>query len=87
MNKIKSCFVRFQQSGLCPTNAKCTCTEKFGFLCFNEVIFDFSHYDGFYRFIDKKAWFSYSNEIKNHWFKKNSTQITLKQFKAKFGFI
>jgi len=29
----------------------------------------------------------FSNEIKNHWFKKNSTQITLKQFKAKFGFI
>jgi len=35
----------------------------------------------------KKTRFSVSNEIKNHLFEKNSTQITLKQNKAKVGFI
>jgi len=30
---------------------------------------------------------SVSNEIKNHWFKRNSTQMTLKQNKAKFRLI
>jgi len=54
MNKIKSCFVRFQLSGLCPTDANCTSIEKFGCLCFIEVIFDFSHYDGFDRFTAKR---------------------------------
>ena len=47
-------FVRFQLSGLCPTDANCTSIEKFGCLCFIEVIFDFSHYDGFDRFTAKR---------------------------------